>query len=125
MRYVRVSRRKLNRLCARGNTNLSRVLDKAGVSRNAFYSLARKDCVLPSSIRAIAACLNTRPSDFLEDEDERLAKAHLLLRTMNRIALRCPGVEADAIRHVLVLLDEEPVERLRRALLRAQTTHIR
>jgi hypothetical protein len=122
---MKMSLRKLERLCAREKTNLTRLLGKAQVSRNAFYSLARKDCVLPASIRAIASCLNVKPSAFLEDENEQVAKAHVLWRRVNRISSRCPDVDRDAIRHVLVLLDEEPVQRLRRALWRAQEPDIR
>jgi hypothetical protein len=44
---------------------------------------------------------------------------------VNRIVKRHPGVDPDNIRHTLLLLDEEPIERLRRALQRGRPVNIR
>ncbi len=122
---MKISLQKLGRLCAERKGSLASILDQARVSRNAFYSMARKDSVLPCSIRSIANCLKVKPSDFLEEEDPLAAKAHLLLKRVDRIALKCPDVERDTIRHMFILFDEKPVERLRRALIRAQKPDVR
>lgn len=103
---------------------MARLLTESGVSRNAFYSLARKDSVLPNSIRAIAARLGVRTSDFLQDEDVRIAKASLLLRKVDKITGKYPDVDRENAKHTLLLLEEEPVERLRRALIRGQKPDI-
>lgn len=122
---MKISMQKLGKICAERKTSLSALLAQAQVSRNALYSLARKNSVLPRSISDIAAHLNVRPSDFLEDEDVLVAKARLLLRKINRIAEKHPGIDRDNIRHMFLLLEEKPEERLRRALLRAQKPDIR
>lgn len=117
--------KKLARLCSRKGTSLSELLVRARVSRNAFYSLARKDTVLPRSISAIAAQLNIRPAEFLEEEDALASKSRFMLREVDKVADKNPGVDRDNIRHMLLLLEEKPVERLRRALVRAQKPDIR
>jgi len=122
---MKISMRKLGRICSQRKTSLSELLARAQVSRNAFYSLARKDSILPRSVNAIAAHLAVRPSDFMEDEDVLVAKSRILLERVNRIAEKHPGIDRDNIRHMFLLLEEKPVERLRRALVRAQKPDIR
>ena len=121
---MKISMEQLGKLCAKRDVSLSRLLAESGVSRNAFYSLARKDSVLPNSIRAIAAQLGAKPSDFLDDEDVRVAKAAILLRKVDKIAGKYPDADRDNIRHTLLLLEKEPIERLRRALIRGQKSDI-
>ena len=96
------------------------LLGKAGVSRNAFYTVARRQSVLPDSVNAVAACLGVSPANLLESEDPRIAKLRLMEKRVERIFARYPDVDRDNVRHTLLLLDEDPIERLRRALLRAQ-----
>ena len=122
---MKISIQKLGRLCSERRISLSELLGRAQVSRNAFYSLARKESVLPRSISAVAAHLGVRPAAFLEDEDVLAARYRLLLRRVNRIAEKHPGIDRDNIRHMFLLLEEKPVERLRRALVRAQKSDIR
>jgi hypothetical protein len=48
-------------------------------------------------------------------------RRHLeLLEETERILMRHPGLSRDTVWHVLLLLEEEPVERLRRALRRGR-----
>ena len=103
---------------------LGGLLREARVSRTAYYSLSRKDSVLPKSIEAIAQRLDVSPSDFLDDHRRTGAEARALLTRVNGIVAAHPSAGADNIRHTLLLLKKKPVERLRRALLRAQATHI-
>lgn len=103
---------------------LGDLLREAGVSRTAYYSLARKDSVLPKSLEAIARQLNISPADFLEDNRRIEAEARALLARAGQMAQAHPGADFDTIRHTLILLKMEPIERLRRALLRAQTANI-
>ena len=102
---------------------LGGLLREARVSRTAYYSLSRKDSVLPKSIEAIARRLDVSPSDFLEDNRRAEAEARALLAQANEIAQTHRSANPDNIRHTLLLLKKEPVERLRRALLRAQTAN--
>ena len=99
------------------------VLDQAGVSRNAYYSLVRKHSVLPASIEALASALGVPPSELLEDNPSPVAEAGKLAMEVDRIVRQHRGVDRDNVRHTLLLLDEEPIARLRRALRRGQRVH--
>ena len=99
---------------------LQALLDEAGVSRTAYYSLVRKDSVLPRSVGALAGTLRVRPSALLAEAGPAEWRARALLRKAQRIATRNPGTSFEDIWHTLVLLEEEPAERLRRSLLRGR-----
>jgi transcriptional regulator with XRE-family HTH domain len=111
--------------CRRSGTNVSGLLRKAGVSRNAFYSLARRDSLVPRSLKAIADSLGVPVTSLLADAGAPAARMQDLLREAGRIARSHPAADRDNIRHTLLLLDERPVERLRRALRRARTFDFR
>lgn len=85
-------------------------------AHNAYYSLARRESILPHSIVAIAEHLNVAPGDVMTEDSPKMEKANLLLAKTDR----------DNIRHtLLLLLTEEPIDRLRRALICAQGSDIR
>ena len=111
-------------LCERRGIRLNDLLRRAGVSRTAYYSLARKDSVLPKSIRAIARQLNVKPSSFLEEEGRAEQRVLAVMENVQTIMREHPTLNPDNVRHTLLLLHEKPVDRLRRALLRAQAVHI-
>ncbi len=111
---------KLKELCAQKGLTLTRLLEQAGVSKNAYYSLARKHSVLPRSVLAIADRLGVNPSVFLEDRPAEEQRWRSLLDEVDRISARNPHSDRDNIRHTLLLLQEPPIERLRRALTRGQ-----
>ena len=117
---MRISSDKLKAFCHKKQQNLKRVLHNAGVSRNAYYSLARKDSVLPKSLIAIADQLDVQPSAFLEEGSRVEQRAQRLLATLDKIIKHNKKADRDNVRHTLLLLQEKPVNRLRRALLRAQ-----
>ena len=117
---MRISPEKLKALCKKKQQNLRMVLHHAGVSRNAYYSLARKTSVLPKSIIAIASQLDVQPSAFLEEESLIQQRVQLLLATLDKIMKRHKKADPDNVRHTLLLLQEKPINRLRRALLRGQ-----
>lgn len=103
---------------ARGE-GLGQLLRKARVSRTAYYSLARKDNVLPGSIRRIAKTLGVSPGEILVDEESLKAEARQLAERAVEIAARSRGVSPENVRHTLILLRRDPIERLRGALTRA------
>ena len=111
---------KLKELSADQDMTLSELLQSAGVSRNAFYALARRESILPGSIRAIANLLQVPPSSFLVDEGSDFQKGMNLAEKIQEIAGRHEDADRDNIRHTLILLQEKPVQRLRRALQRAR-----
>jgi transcriptional regulator with XRE-family HTH domain len=122
---MRISPFKLKALCHKKQQNLKRVLHNAGVSRNAYYSLARKNSVLPKSLIAIADQLDVQPSVFLEEESRVQQRAQRLLVTLDRIMKHNKKADPDNVRHTLLLLQEKPINRLRRALLRGQKFNLR
>jgi transcriptional regulator with XRE-family HTH domain len=121
---MRISRERLKKLCAKKNLTLSQLLKKSGVSKNAYYSLARKDTVLPKSVLAIADHLGVKPSAFLEERPEKNRWKNLL-EELEWISARNHHADRDNIRHTLLLLEEPPIERLRRALTRGQKLDLR
>ncbi len=117
---MRLSGENIKELCGARHLSLNALLKRAGVSKTAFYHLIYKDSVLPRSIGALAAALDVRPSALLEETDLKSRRAIRLLETVDRIAGSDPSLDRDNVRHTLLLLEEKPIERLRRSLLRAR-----
>jgi hypothetical protein len=86
------------------------------VSSNAYYSLARKESAVPRSISKLADVLNVPVSKLMIDEEAMLEEQLRLLAEVDRIASADPALDRDTVRHTLLLLDEPPLNRLRRAL---------
>ena len=122
---MKLSMDKVEYECRRRDLNIAEMLRGAGVSRNAFYSLARKDYVVPSSLILIAERLHISVSALLEETDTPVERMKSVIAESERISKRYPGIDRDTIRHTLLLLSEKPVERLRRALRRARFVNIR
>lgn len=122
---MRVSLDKVEYECRRKDLNIGELLREAGVSRNAFYSLARKDYVVPPSLIRIAERLDISVSALLEEATTPAARMRALAVESERISKRYPGTDPENIRHTLILLNEKPIERLRRALLRGRFVDIR
>ena len=122
---MRLSLNKVESLCKQRNTCTAQMLREAGVSRNAFYTLARKNSVIPQSLIRIAERLNVSVSALLDDTVTPTARIESLIAESDRISKRHRGVDRDNVRHTLLLLDEKPVERLRRALRRGRPFNLR
>lgn len=116
---MRINADRIRGLCEQRGLRLGELLGKAGVSRTAFYSLARKDSVLPASIVRVAETLNVCPGDILVDEKSLRDQAVALAEQARRISAQKKGVNPENVRHTLILLQYDPLERLRRALTRA------
>jgi DNA-binding Xre family transcriptional regulator len=121
---MRLSAHKVKRACQRRQLKLKEALAGAEVSRTAYYSLVRSDSVLPKSLLALADFLGIEPGDLLEQTIGPGLRAKLLLRKVERILAIHPEADRDNIRHTLLLLEEQPVERLERGLLRGGTLDI-
>jgi hypothetical protein len=106
--------------CVRREISLQALLHEAGVSRTAYYSLVRKDSVLPRSVCSLAGTLGVRPSALLVEAGPEEWRARAMLRKAQRIVKHNPGMSFENVWHTLVLLEEDPVERLRRSLLRGR-----
>ena len=114
----------VHRLCDKQGIPLTALLEESGVSRNAFYSLARRESVLPRSLHAVAERLGVSPSVLLQEEGTLKQQGRALQRRVAAIRKRHPDIDPDTIRHTLILLAEKPVERLRRALRRGRTVSV-
>lgn len=123
--HVRLSLKKVESLCGRQNSSTAQVLREAGVSRNAFYSLGRKDSVVPRCLIRIAERLDVPVSALLDDTEPSTARIESSIKETNRISKKHRGVDPDNVRHTLLLLDDKPVERLRRALRRGRSVNLR
>jgi transcriptional regulator with XRE-family HTH domain len=121
---MRLSSKKLKKICKNNKLTLSQLLKDAGVSRNAYYSLISKDSVLPKSIIAITNHLHVKPSAVLEEGPSQKDKIQRILETVENILKRHKNVDRDNVYHTLILLEEKPIDRLRRALIRAQEFNI-
>jgi transcriptional regulator with XRE-family HTH domain len=126
---VRIDRERLKQLCDQQNISLSELLRRASVSPTAYYALARKEEILPRSIRAIAASLGVPPNEILAmaEEGESPEPRHAgnpdpreLAETVERVLREAPEANRDNVWHTLLLLSEAPVSRLKRSLLRGR-----
>ena len=117
---MRLSGENTKKLAGARSLSLNALLKRAGVSKTAYYHLIDKESVLPRSIDALAAALGVRSSALLEEADRKSRRALRLLEAADRIAKNDPSMDRDNIRHTLLLLEEKPIERLRRSLLRAR-----
>jgi hypothetical protein len=122
---MRVNLDMIKTICDRQGTNLAETLREAGVSRNAFYSLARRDSIAPRSLTAVAEQLGVPVNELLEDSVSPAERMVALAQEASRIARSHPNADVENIRHTLILLDEKPIERLERALRRGRQFNLR
>lgn len=121
---MRLSSESIKKLCARRGVNLRAFLESAGVSRTAYYSLIRRTSILPRSVHAMASMLGVAPSSILDEEPPVTGRAQALIREAGRVLALRPRATFENVWHTLVLLDEPPLERLRRSLLRGRTHNL-
>jgi hypothetical protein len=117
---MKVSLQRTRALCRLRGVAMGEVLRDAGVSRNAFYTLARRESVVPRSLRAIAMHLDVPVGALLEETSTPGERVRAVTAETERLVQRNAALDADNIRHTLLLLDEAPMDRLRRALRRGR-----
>jgi hypothetical protein len=100
--------------------SLGEALRRAGVSRTAFYSLARRPTALPGTITSLARVLGVAPTRLLHEEPAT-GRAEALVREARRIRARSRRSEFENLWHTLNLLELPPAERLVRSLVRGRT----
>jgi len=121
---MRIDLRRLRKLAEKRGLSLTALLAKSGVSKTAFYHLVHKSSVLPASLRALAETLSVRPGAFLTDENPDVAKIRRILSLTDRIVAGDPKLDPDNVRLTLLLLEEDPVRRLRRSLTRGRKSDL-
>jgi lambda repressor-like predicted transcriptional regulator len=122
---MRLSSAKVKALARERGESVSRLLLRAGVSRTAFYSLARRDNVLPRTVIALSNALGVSEHEILDavsrsddaDYGRRLGEAR-------RIVADVPGASFENVWHALYLLDLDPAERLNRSLTRGRAAAV-
>jgi len=117
---VRVDSDKLRELARRQGLSLHALLAESGVSKTAFYHLLHKDSVLPASLRSIAETLSVRPGVLLTEKNPDVIKVRRILNLTDRLVSGDPELDWDNVRLTLLLLEKEPVQRLRRSLIRGR-----
>lgn len=122
---MKLSLDKVGSICRENGTSVGSMLRDAGVSRNAFYSLARKKSVVPRSLARIANHLGVSISDLLEESPTSTELMNSLIAETERIAERHSYVDRDNVRHTLISLEDKPIDRLRRALRRGRSFDFR
>jgi hypothetical protein len=65
-----------------------------------------------------------RPGAFLTEEEPDVTKIRRILAFTDRIVAGDPKLDRDNVRLTLLLLEEEPVRRLRRSLIRGRKCNI-
>ncbi len=116
---MRLSPSRIRELLETRELSLVAALREAGVSRTAYYSLARRSQLLPRTIRARAARLGVAAADLLETTPEQDAADAKLARA-RRICAENPGTDRQTVWHTLSLLELLPEERLERSLRRGR-----
>jgi DNA-binding Xre family transcriptional regulator len=117
---MRLSAKKLKKICKNKHLALTELLAESGVSRTAYYSLIRKNSLLPSSLLKLCQTLGLSPTDLLEESlSPQEAGVLLARRKTNLLLQKNPQLDPDNIFHTFLLLQEKPISRLKRALLRS------
>ncbi len=122
---MKLSLKKIETLCGKRNMNTGEMLDCANVSRNAFYSLARKKSVVPRSVVRLADYLGVSVSDLLEETPTPAERIRNIILETERVLKKHNDADYDNVRHTLLLLDEKPIDRLRRAIRRGRSFNFR
>ncbi len=115
---------KIEDLCKKSGFTLKDLLSRAEVSKTAYYNLLYNEKLLPKSVYAIADALGVNPSAFLEETNPEEKNAIDILKFTDEILSEYPDADRDNVRHTLLLLKEEPIERLKRGLRRGRKFNI-
>jgi transcriptional regulator with XRE-family HTH domain len=117
---MRLDDEAIRRRCEARGVALSRVLREAGVSRTAYYSLKRRESVLPKTVLRLATVLDASASELLDESGSEQKRARRRVHVATRIAGESRGTSFENVWHTLALLDEPPSQRLNRALRRGR-----
>jgi transcriptional regulator with XRE-family HTH domain len=121
---VKIDSAKIKKIAKERNLSLSDLLKNARVSKTAYYHLLRKDSLFPASLRSIAETLSVPPSRLITEGRSATEKIRRILAETDRIVASDPGLDPENIRLTLLLLEEPPLERLRRSLTRGRALHL-
>ena len=112
---MRLNHQVIRELAEKRGESLKSLLERAGVSRTAYYSLLRRPNILPRTVRALAEELGRGEAALLID-----SHTHPRLTRAREICRKHPDADFDNVWHTLTLLEQSPLERLRGSLRRAR-----
>jgi len=122
---MRIAHRRIRQLASELELPLRTLLQRAGISRTAYYSLARRPTVLPKTIHALAESLHVPITEILEEPAPALTvEALRRLEAARAICAADSAASFENIWHSLCLMDLAPIDRLNRSLVRGRTTPI-
>ncbi len=121
---MHISKRKLEKVMRSQGMTLKELLKRAHTSKTAYYHLLYKETILPKSIHALSEVLNVRPSAFLEEMTPEEKKIRYIAKRTDQIMAENPTLDRENVRHTLILLQEKPINRLRRGLIRGRQINI-
>ncbi len=117
---MNISKEKLTKICKKKGITLKDLLKKSGVSKTAYYNLLYNEKLLPKSIYFLADVLEVSPSAFLEETSPDERNILKLVKLIDEIVSDDPELDRENVRHTLLLLQEKPIERLKRGLIRGR-----
>ena len=92
---MRLSSERIKNLCRSRGLRLGELLAKAHVSRTAYYSLSRKETVLPRSVTSIDRTLGVAPSRILDDTGRLRLETRKLITELERIMAEHPSASRE------------------------------
>lgn len=116
---MKLSHTKITHLAQERGITLTTALERAGVSRTAYYSLSHRSSVLPRTVQALAEILDVSVQELLESTPG-LSLAERRLRRARDICARKPELDFHNVWHTLTLLELAPIERLEGSLRRGR-----
>ena len=119
---MRLDAEKLRKYLKREEVTLERALLSARLSKTTYYHLARKQNLLPKALCALAAALKTTPYTLITQQTVQ-EKMQRLYRRVDAILTRYPKADRQNVLHTLLLLQENPLQRLQRSLQRGRYLH--
>ena len=73
-----------------------------------------------TGLRPVAVCrqMSVNPKSARQKKADRWAEQ--IMASVDRVLAKHPGADPDNVRHTLILLEQPPLERLKRSLLRGR-----
>ena len=115
---------KIKKLCKSRKITLDQLLKKARVSKTAYYHLVRKNQLLMSSILELAINLGVETRQIISFHNQAEEEYFYLNSKLEKLCKKYPELNRENAWHTLQLLNEEPLQRLDRSLLRGQKINI-
>jgi len=117
---VRLDADKVKNLSHQNGLGLHQLLRLAGVSKTAYYSLLRRDSVVPASVLRLSSELGVPPSAILEEipQEEVITRRRML--DLANLQEQLPEADRDNLWQALILLERPVEERLNLSLTRGR-----